>query len=60
MDVTGDINLSGVLRMNGNAVIQNDSSGNGGTTLMLNAQDNGTPMYIHVTSAGVITATSSL
>jgi len=60
VDVTGDINLSGVLRMNGNAVIQNDSSGNGGTTLMLNAQDNGTPMYIHVTSAGVITATSSL
>jgi hypothetical protein len=34
-------------------------SGGGGTTLMLQASDNGTPMYLHVTSLGVATWTSS-
>lgn len=36
-----------------------DSGGNGGTTLMLLASDNGSKMYIHVDSFGVITASSS-
>jgi hypothetical protein len=36
-----------------------DSAGNGGTTLHLKASDNGADMYVHVTSAGVITASGS-
>ena len=59
VDVNGDINFTGNLRFNGSAVIQADSGGNGGTTLMLNASDTGTPMYLHVTSLGVATWTSS-
>ena len=39
--------------------IQPDTSGNGGTTLMLLASDNATPMFIHITHLGVITATTS-
>ena len=41
------------------AIIIPDTGGMGGTTLMLNAQDNGTPMYLHITSLGVVTATGS-
>jgi hypothetical protein len=41
------------------AIIIQDTGGMGGTTLMLNAQDNGTPMYLHITSLGVVTATGS-
>ena len=41
------------------AIVIPDTGGMGGTTIMLNAQDNGTPMYIHVTSLGVVTATGS-
>lgn len=36
-----------------------DTGGNGGTTLKLKASDDGSDVYIHVTSAGVITATAS-
>ncbi len=35
-----------------------DSLGNGGTTLILNAADNGTPMYLHISSSGVIQVTT--
>ena len=59
LDVNGDINFTGNLRFNGSAVIQSDSGGNGGTTLMLNASDTGTPMYLHVDSTGTATWTSS-
>ena len=45
--------------MNGTPIILPDSSGNGGTTLMLQAQDNGTPMYLHVQSDGSSAWTSS-
>ena len=59
VDVNGDINFTGNLRFNGSAVIQADFGGNGGTTLMLNASDTGTPMYLHVDSTGTATWTSS-
>ena len=36
-----------------------DTAGNGGTTLMLLASDDATPMFVHITSLGVITATTS-
>jgi hypothetical protein len=45
--------------LNATAAITADSAGHGGTTLMLQAQDNGTPMYLHVTSAGVATWTTA-
>jgi len=45
--------------LNGGATITADSSGHGGTTLMLNASDTGIPMYLHVTSAGVATWTTA-
>jgi hypothetical protein len=38
---------------------QPDSGGMGGTTFQIKASDNGSTMYLHVTSLGVITATSS-
>ena len=41
------------------AIVIPDTGGMGGTTIMLNAQDNGTPMYIHVTSLGIVTATGA-
>ena len=59
VDAGGDINFTGDLRMNGTPIILPDSSGNGGTTLMLQAQDNGTPMYLHVQSDGSSAWTSS-
>lgn len=59
LDVGGDINFSGNLWFAGSAIFQPDSLGNGGTTLMLNASDTGTPMYLHVDSLGNITATST-
>jgi len=59
VDVAGDINFTGALRKNGVAVVQNDSAGHGGTTLMLRASNNGTPMYLHVTSSGVATWTTT-
>jgi hypothetical protein len=43
----------------GVASIQQDTGGHGGSTLQLNASDNGTPMYLHVTSLGVATWTTS-
>ena len=59
LDVGGDINFSGSLWNNGTAIYQPDSLGNGGTTLMLNASDTGTPMYLHVNSSGTLTVTGS-
>ena len=59
VDVTGDINFTGSLYNNGTAIILPDSSGNGGTTLMLRAQDNGTQMYLHVQSDGSSAWTTS-
>lgn len=59
VDVVGDVNFTGALRNNGDAVIQPDSAGNGGTTLMLRASDNGTPMYLHVNSQGNATWTTA-
>jgi hypothetical protein len=59
LDVAGDIQFSGDLYLNGTAVYLPDSSGNGGTTLMLQAQDNGQPMYLHVTSSGTESWTTS-
>jgi len=59
VDVTGDINFTGSLYNNGTAIILPDSSGNGGTTLMLRAQDNGTPQYLHVQSDGSFSFSSS-
>ena len=35
-----------------------DSLGNGGTCLILNAADNGTPMYLHISSSGTIQVTT--
>ena len=43
----------------GGAALTPDSRGNGGTTLMLNASDTGTPMYLHVDSNGTATWTPS-
>ena len=59
VDVTGDINFTGSLYNNGSAVILPDSSGNGGTTLMLKSQDNGTPMYLHIQSDGSFSVSTS-
>jgi hypothetical protein len=59
VDVAGDINFTGSLLNNGDGVILPDSGGHGGTTLMLRASNNGTPMYLHVTSGGVATFTTS-
>ena len=55
-NATFDANASFI---SGHAALLPDSHGAGGTTLMLQASNNGTPMYIHITSAGVITATSA-
>lgn len=49
----------GVTFLGGGAAIVSDSYGNGGTTLMLNASDTGSPMYLHVDSGGSITVSSS-
>lgn len=38
--------------------IVNDTAGNGGSTLQLKASDNGTKMYLHVTSTGIATWTT--
>jgi hypothetical protein len=54
LTAAGQINF-----LNSTAAILPDSGGNGGTTLMLQASDNGTPMYLHVTSAGIATWTTS-
>ena len=35
-----------------------DSLGNGGTTLILNAADTGTPMYLHISASGTIQVTA--
>ena len=59
LDVSGDINFTGHLTRNGQQIYLPDTAGNGGTTLMLLASDNGTPMYLHVTSMGIITVTNS-
>ena len=55
-----DLNADGTAYfISGGAAIIPDSGGSGGVTLMLNASDTGTPMYIHITSSGSITATTS-
>ena len=54
-----DSSGGGASFLEGGVTITDDTAGNGGTTLMLQAQDNGTPMYLHVTSAGVATWTTS-
>jgi hypothetical protein len=58
-DPAGDSLTANILTLNSTAVIGPDSGGNGGTTLMLQASDNGVPMYLHVTSLGVATWTTS-
>lgn len=55
-NVTFDANVS---FLGGQSTITPDSLGNGGTTLMLQASDNGAPMYLHINSSGTITATTS-
>jgi hypothetical protein len=45
--------------LGGGVKILKDTAGHGGTTLMVKAQNNGTPMYLHVTSAGVATWTTT-
>ena len=59
LDVSGDINFSSTLVYSGTQIYLQDNFGNGGTTLCLLASDNATPMYLHVTSGGVITATTT-
>jgi hypothetical protein len=39
--------------------IISDTAGNGGKTIHIKAQDDGSDVYIHVTSLGIITATGS-
>jgi hypothetical protein len=55
----GDSFGNGEVVLTGVASIQQDTGGHGGSTLQLNASDNGTPMYLHVTSLGVATWTTS-
>lgn len=51
-DATGVVTIQG-------AEFRSDTGENGGTTIGLKASDDGSQMYLHITSAGVITATSS-
>jgi len=52
-------NLGSLTCAKGGAKLIPDSGSNGGTCLMLQASDTGTPMYLHVTSLGVATWTTS-
>lgn len=55
-NATFDANASFI---GGHAALKPDSHGAGGATLMLQASDTGRPMYLHITSTGVITATNA-
>ena len=62
----GAATKSGALHYRGNVVVDgsgnfgiDDSGSGGGSTIPIRASDTGATMYLHVTSAGVITATSS-
>lgn len=47
------------VKFNNNDFILTDGNSNGGTTIGIKASDDGTQMYLHVTSAGVLTITTS-
>ena len=55
----GDLNFPSGLLYSGSDFILPDSNNSGGTTIGLKASDNGQQMYLHVTSSGVITVTTS-
>lgn len=56
-----DFSVSGTsgIQFNGDYFIRPDSDSNGGTTIGIKASDDGTQMYLHVTSAGVLTITTT-
>jgi hypothetical protein len=62
MDGSGNLYGNDASFESGGMVVQNDTAGNGGATIMLKAQDDGTPLYIHVKNNGgvpTITVTAS-